>query len=234
MHTIGHFAEHPLDDIIEKVACQFTARHIRGRPRPPYWHPGWPLYVCDSRYNDRERIFVRIKNWNSCVPEEVRKSAEFMPIYPFERSVYPKRHASPFITGEPIKAPGGIGDIVERGEGEKHEGGGIGRKRTRKPVAGFSSVSRGDLTDRFGPSRGLYVGPPLPGISTPTSAQPVPSFAQYDAPAMAQPRGDVDRSIVTAAGGASALGGQIVVDRLPAETGECLHSCAQSALVPRY
>ena len=39
---------------------------------------GWPLYVCDSRYNDRDRIFVSIKNWNSCVPEEVRKSEEFV------------------------------------------------------------------------------------------------------------------------------------------------------------
>ncbi|KAI0085714.1 hypothetical protein BDY19DRAFT_896215 [Irpex rosettiformis] len=186
----SHFAEHPLDDIIEKVACQFTARHIRGRPRPPYWHPGWPLYVCDSRYNDRERIFVRIKNWNSCVPEEVRKSAEFMPIYPFERSVYPKRYASPFITSESIKAPGGIGDMVERGEGEKHEGGGIG----------------------------LYVGPPLPGTSTHTTTQPIVPLAPYDPPTLVQSRNDVDRSIVTASGGASALGGQIVVDRLSTET----------------
>ena len=80
---LGHFADHPLEDIIEKIACQFTARHIRGRPCPPFWYPGWPLYVCDSRYNDRDRVFVRIKNWNSCVPEEVRKSEEFMPIYLF-------------------------------------------------------------------------------------------------------------------------------------------------------
>jgi len=31
----SHFADHPVEDIIEKIACQFTARHIRGRPRPP-------------------------------------------------------------------------------------------------------------------------------------------------------------------------------------------------------
>jgi len=35
---IGHFADHPLDDIIEMVACQLTARHIRGRSRPPVWY----------------------------------------------------------------------------------------------------------------------------------------------------------------------------------------------------
>ncbi|KAL1740744.1 hypothetical protein HDZ31DRAFT_22741, partial [Schizophyllum fasciatum] len=54
----SHFADHPLPDVIEKVACQFTARHVRGRPRPPHWYPGLPLYVCDSRYNDRDRVFV--------------------------------------------------------------------------------------------------------------------------------------------------------------------------------
>ena len=39
---------------------------------------GWPLYVCDPQYNDRDRVFVSIKNWNSFVPEEVRKSEEFV------------------------------------------------------------------------------------------------------------------------------------------------------------
>ena len=67
-----HFADHPLEDIIEKIACQFTARHIRGCPRPPFWYPGWSLCICDSRYNDRDRVFIRIKNWNSCVPEKGR------------------------------------------------------------------------------------------------------------------------------------------------------------------
>jgi hypothetical protein len=59
--------------------------------------PGFPLHVCDSRYNDCNRAFVKIKNWNSCVPEEVRKSTEFMPIYPSEKTVYPVVLASPFL-----------------------------------------------------------------------------------------------------------------------------------------
>jgi chromatin structure-remodeling complex subunit RSC1/2 len=220
----GHFAEHPLEDVIEKIACQFTARHVRGRPRPPYWHPGWPLYVCDSRYNDRERIFVRIKNWNSCVPEEVRKSAEFMPIYLFERSVYPKRHASPFVSSDSIKGPGGIGDALERGEGERHEGGGIGRKR-RKMVSGPGSYSnKNDFTDRLGQTRGLYVGPPIPGAPPPIASQLVPSFTQYEPPSFGPARNEVDRSIVTTSGGASSLGGQVVADRLPSETGTSLYN----------
>ncbi|EPS92765.1 hypothetical protein FOMPIDRAFT_1056573, partial [Fomitopsis schrenkii] len=118
----SHFADHPLEDTIEKIAVQFTARHIRGRPRPPFWYLGWPLYVCDSRYNDRERIVLKIKNWKSCVPEEVRKSTEFMPIYPFEQTVYPRRFGSPFLTGR-VRGPGGIANPVEKAEGEKVEGG---------------------------------------------------------------------------------------------------------------
>ncbi|KAH7925669.1 hypothetical protein BV22DRAFT_416009 [Leucogyrophana mollusca] len=138
----GHFADHPLEDVIEKIACQFTARHIRGRPRPPFWYPGWPLYVCDARYNDRERLFVRIKNWNSCIPEEVRQNEEFMPIYAFERSVYPMKTTSPFIGKGAVKGPGGIGEPIEKAEGEKIEGGGTGRKRARRNAAGAASTSK--------------------------------------------------------------------------------------------
>ncbi|KAG8905231.1 hypothetical protein FRC01_008422, partial [Tulasnella sp. 417] len=101
----GHFADHAMEDIIEKVGCQFMTRHIRGRPKPPMWYPNWPLYVCDSRYNDRDRVFVRIKNWNSCIPDELRK-ADFMPILPYERTVMPRKVDSPFLHG--VKGPGGL------------------------------------------------------------------------------------------------------------------------------
>ncbi|KAF8174741.1 RSC complex protein [Pholiota molesta] len=136
----SHFADHPVEDIIEKIACQFTARHIRGRPRPPFWYVGFPLYVCDARYNDRDRVFVRLKNWNSCVPEEVRQTPEFMPIYPFERTVYPVRLPSPFLLKGPggkaaVKGPGGIisGGAADQAEApldagdKKRNGGGGGR-----------------------------------------------------------------------------------------------------------
>ncbi|KAH9060710.1 hypothetical protein EDB87DRAFT_1613452 [Lactarius vividus] len=200
----SHFADHPVEDIIEGIACQFTARHIRGRPRPPSWYLGWPLYVCDSRYNDRERIFVKIKNWNSCVPEEVRKSADFMPIYPFERMVFPRRFGSPFLKGSRVRGPGGIGESIDRAEGERIEGGGTGRKRTRKA---------GAPTDISGPSKGLYVGvgpASVPG-ATPQAAVYPPQ------PASVQPRTE-DRSIVTAAGGAAVLGNNANMEKLSADT----------------
>ncbi|EEB91820.1 hypothetical protein MPER_09761, partial [Moniliophthora perniciosa FA553] len=155
----GHFAEHPVADIIEKIACQFTARHIRGRPRAPFWWPGFPLYVCDSRYNDRDRIFVRIKNWNSCIPEEVRKSEEFMPIYPFERTVYPSRLASPFLTmGKLLKGPGGLIESSDPADVEATDGSG------RKP--------RRALGDP-GHSKGLTMP-----LNTQTTTYPTPSYNQ--------------------------------------------------------
>ncbi|KAF8525251.1 hypothetical protein BU17DRAFT_42281 [Hysterangium stoloniferum] len=198
----GHFADHVCEDIIEKIACQFTAKHVRGRPRPPYWYPGWPLYVCDSRYNDRERVFVKIKNWNSCIPEEFRKN-DFMPIYPFERIVYPKRYPSPFVSGM-ISGPGGIGDSIERAEGEKIEGGGTGRKRPRRTAAG-------QATDQAGPRYGTFVGTPTP---IPDVVGNLESTSVLTPPVqMSQQKKIEDRSIKTALGGASAS-----IEVLPGET----------------
>ncbi|KAH9836628.1 uncharacterized protein C8Q71DRAFT_758865 [Rhodofomes roseus] len=210
----SHFADHPLEDIIEKIAVQFTARHIRGRPRPPYWYLGWPLYVCDSRYNDRERIFVKIKNWNSCVPEEVRKSTEFMPIYPFEKSVFPRRFSSPFLTGR-VKGPGGIAEATEKGDGDKIEGGGTGRKRSKRNPGATSTPSRTEQTDRAGPSKGLYVGAPAAQAGASTSTYQYPQNAQNPrAPSTQQA---TDRSILTSAG-LTALGSNVSTEKLPPET----------------
>ncbi|KAH8111512.1 hypothetical protein DFH11DRAFT_1613715 [Phellopilus nigrolimitatus] len=214
----GHFADHPLEDIVEKIACQFTARHLRGRPRAPFWYPGWPLYVCDSRYNDRERVFVRIKNWASCVPEEVRKKPEWMRIYEFERAVVPRRVPSPFVTGSNVKGrrggrlPGGIGDAVERADGEKIEGGGTGRKRVRKTnTVGAPGPGPVRLPGPGGVSLQTQPGYGNPTSYPPYGTQPLPPTAT---PA---PRRAEDRTMIAAAGGASVLANAFV-EKLPPET----------------
>ena len=195
---------------------QFTARHIRGRPRPPFWYLGWPLYVCDSRYNDRERIFVKIKNWNSCVPEEVRKSTEFMPIYPFERPIYPRRLGSPFLSGR-VRGPGGIADTVEKAEGEKVEGGGTGRKRPRRAAdIASANANRAELADKPGPSKVPPVVAPTAQPGSSTSTTQLATTTQYSAPST---QVTADRSIVTSAG-LAALGNNVSMERLPPETGE--------------
>jgi chromatin structure-remodeling complex subunit RSC1/2 len=215
----GHFADHPLEDIIEKIACQFTARHIRGRPRPPYWYPGWPLYVCNSRYNDREHVFVRIKNWNSCVPEEVRKSAKFMPIYPFERTVFPRRVVSPFVskTGK-VKGPGGIEEGAETTL-EPTEGDGNGRKRHRRTGTGVNAG--GDYAGL--PNKGGYAGAPVAGANALLSTfhHPYqPSHLSQQIQPHNRSQAGSDRSIISAAGGLVNLENHASIEKLPAETGK--------------
>ncbi|KAL5518380.1 hypothetical protein ACEPAH_62 [Sanghuangporus vaninii] len=237
----SHFADHPLEDVIERIAVQFTARHLRGRPRAPFWWPGWPLYVCDSRYNDRERVFVRIKNWASCVPEEVRKKPEWMNIYEFERPVAPRRLTSLFLPQSSVKGrrggrlPGGVGDAVERTDGEKIEGGGTGRKRPRKSGAVLSRsglVVRPGVTANApgpGPSRLAHSTSTFnvqPAAHQPTThseasnyttthnvQQPTPNTSTTVAP-QAAPR---DRGVIAAAGGPSILTSAFTA-KLPAET----------------
>ncbi|KDQ17463.1 hypothetical protein BOTBODRAFT_29646 [Botryobasidium botryosum FD-172 SS1] len=192
----GHFADHAIEDVMEKIACQFTTKHIRGRPRPPNWYPGWPLYVCDSRYNDREKVFVKIKNWASCIPEDLRK-ADFMAIHPFEAIVWPRKLGSPFLKG--VKGPGGIGDSTEKAEGEKILGGGTGRKRPRRAAAASTPAA-----PAANPSANIATEPIL-------QSQPLPPQA------MPQRRTD-ERTIVTAAGGLPALGPNPLMETLPHET----------------
>ncbi|GLB36753.1 putative bromo adjacent homology domain containing protein [Lyophyllum shimeji] len=206
----SHFADHPVEDIIEKIACQFTARHVRGRPRPPFWYLGFPLYVCDSRYNDRERTFVKIKNWNSCVPEEVRQRADFMPIYPFERTIEPRTVPSPFL-GRGVKGPGGIIAVDPADKQEYDNQGDLhpnGRSlRTRSSGAGDP-----------GPSgvKG-YAATSAPGTSAATGSYYQPSNLSQMQAHTPRPVGP-DRSVVAAAGGMHALGHGAYIEKLPAET----------------
>ncbi|EIW65096.1 uncharacterized protein TRAVEDRAFT_26037 [Trametes versicolor FP-101664 SS1] len=208
----SHFADHPIEDLVEKIACQFTARHLRGRPRPPFWHPGWPLYVCDARYNDRDRVFVKIKNWNSCIPEEVRKREEFMPIYPFERPVVPRTYPSPFAGQQKIKAPGGILDAAEKAEGEKTEAaaGAAGASGAATPAAATrkrpqrKAAAKAEA-ERAGSAKAA--APPAP---------PTTQHAQYAQYAQLLPPQE-DRSIYAAAGGVSAVN-NATAEELPPET----------------
>ncbi|KAF9068323.1 hypothetical protein BDP27DRAFT_1327454 [Rhodocollybia butyracea] len=144
------FASHPLTDILEPIFVQSTRDHVLGRPRGVLaegqrgWYPGWPLYVCNSRYSytrgcrafrcgqtgnsillgaSTKPAFVPIKDWNSCLspevssisdkyhqPSNLSKSTRQL-VYPFERTVYPKRRASSLLNG------GGPGGFAEDGSG---------------------------------------------------------------------------------------------------------------------
>ncbi|ODO05892.1 hypothetical protein I350_04953 [Cryptococcus amylolentus CBS 6273] len=105
----GQFCDHPVEDILERISVQFYVKYIRGRPREGEYYPGWPTckYVCNSRFNHRDYNIVRIKNWNSCIPEELRQT-DFMSIVPFERPIELRMLPSPFNLG--VRGPGFFGD----------------------------------------------------------------------------------------------------------------------------
>lgn len=90
----------------------FFTRYVRGRPK--IWYPGMPLYVVEHRYKDDVKSFKKIKNWNSCVPEEVRKNEYELVPFPDERVDILRRIKSPFVRG--VAGPGGIGEAMENEE----------------------------------------------------------------------------------------------------------------------
>ncbi|KAF8878456.1 hypothetical protein BD779DRAFT_1554735 [Infundibulicybe gibba] len=186
-----------IEDLIEKVACQFISQHVEGRPRAPFWYPGFPLYVCEAYYNERERLSAKIKVWSTCMPEKIARSAELMPIYPFERTVYPRRLSSPFTkrTGKGGKGPGGIIEnampITEDGDRE------TGRKRTRRSE---------DSANK----------PIVTGINMATTYSYQPSNPSQ--PVQLSQRLGPDRSILSAIGGAGSLGSSAQIEKLPLDT----------------
>ncbi|SNX86621.1 related to RSC2 - member of RSC complex [Melanopsichium pennsylvanicum] len=103
----GYFADHHIEDILEKIMVMFYTKYIRGRPKPEYWDPRSPLYVTESRYNEQQRVFHKIKSWASCVPEEIRKVET--PMNYFEKAIAPPpKEESPFLRG--VQGPGALRD----------------------------------------------------------------------------------------------------------------------------
>lgn len=124
-----------------------------------------------------------------------------MPIYAFERLVYPARVGSPFLGKSAVKGPGGIGEPVEKAEGEKIEGGGTGRKRARRNPASEATTSSSSPAvhmNSLNPNSHTTVGrAPAGGSATTVSAD------------------TKDRTMLTAAGNLSV---PPIVDKLPPET----------------
>ncbi|KAJ9098712.1 hypothetical protein QFC21_004360 [Naganishia friedmannii] len=118
----GHMVDHPVEDIMERVGCQFFTK------RETSLSCGFilPTDVCVARYNEKEHLTVRIKNWNSCIPEpalqELRKS-DFMQVSTFDKAPHTLRlYKSPFLTGTQPGTRGVTGflsDVVGQTPSEK-------------------------------------------------------------------------------------------------------------------
>ena len=153
------------------------------------------------------------------MPEEVRKKEEFMPIYPFEKTVIPGRFPSPFV-GKNIVAggkkwPGGIlPDPVGNGGGEKavkeESVGEGGRKRTRRAAAGGGEAG----TSKGGANTAV-------SSSLPSAYQSQPSSLPQQVQVLRPP--GPDRSVITAAGGPVILGQGAQIEKLPPETSTFLN-----------
>ena len=133
-----------------------------------------------------------------------------MPIYPFEQTVFPARLPSPFIgrsgsKGSAIgKGLGGLvaGEVADQVAVEiQGAGAANGQKRTRtaKNYAGGLGAP----------------GTVIASALTQFTYQPPSTLQQAQGPRSGGP----DRSVITAAGGLSALGQDARIEKLPTETG---------------
>lgn len=103
----GQYVEHHVEDILEVICVIFYTKANRGVPAEGEggWHTGDPLYVCEMRYQPDRDAYFKIKNWASCMPEEVRHKQ--FGLVEFDRpNPLPEKLPSPFLRG--IDGPGGI------------------------------------------------------------------------------------------------------------------------------
>lgn len=105
--TAVYFCDHPIEDVIEKVAVQPWSAAEIGRPQPQVWHPGFPLYTARSRYIDKAHFLLEVKDWNKLQPEGASLLHFFTNLVPFKHKIQLPMVKSPLLRG--IKGPGSIG-----------------------------------------------------------------------------------------------------------------------------
>ncbi|SCV72636.1 BQ2448_4173 [Microbotryum intermedium] len=133
----GQFVDHAIEDFIDRCFVMFFTRYIRGRPKAPVWDESLPLYVVEHRYKDEIHSFKKIKNWNSCVPEEIRKQEYALVTFPGGDPVTLPRFPSPFLRG--IEGPGRFGEALD--EAPSGGAGANGGKSNEKETTTSSSTN---------------------------------------------------------------------------------------------
>ena len=69
----GQYRDHVIDDIQGKCYVIHFTRFQRGDPE---FRVDGPLFVCEYRYNESDKIFNKIRTWKACLPEEIRDTDE--------------------------------------------------------------------------------------------------------------------------------------------------------------
>lgn len=219
-------------DIIEKVCVQFHPHYFTGRPRPPHWYPSWPIYMCEQRYDERNRSFHHITAPELCFPPSLRPSPVVVadqshdgsnsimhaplvqnrkldliqPIYPFERLVFPLRQSGPNAGPRLPSSTGPTSFTIGPADSRDGSSGGMNG-------GGFDMGrdGRGRPKRMAAVKAASAVGTPIPG--SPGGPMMVPG-GNMGIPATVTLPGD--RTIVSAAGGGMITAAS--VDKLPPET----------------
>ncbi|BFZ58587.1 hypothetical protein PYCC9005_005651 [Savitreella phatthalungensis] len=92
----AQYRDHAADEIVGRCYVMHATRYVRGRPVA--WHgEEKDLWVCESRYVEETRQFIKIKSWRSCVPEERREECATYEVKLFEYMFEPRRIPSPLM-----------------------------------------------------------------------------------------------------------------------------------------
>lgn len=90
----GQYRDHNIDEVLGKCFVMFFTRYSRGRPKG-IDETKCPIYVCESRYNETEKHFNKIKTWKSCIPDEVHNQDYDMDTFEKQRTL--KKVPSPIL-----------------------------------------------------------------------------------------------------------------------------------------
>lgn len=92
----GQYRDHLVDDILEKCFVMFITKYQRGRPKDI---GNRSVYLCESRYNENEKTFNKIRTWKACIPDEIRNTDYPMDMYdktkPIKKLYSPLRNELP-------------------------------------------------------------------------------------------------------------------------------------------
>lgn len=208
----AHFCDHPVEDIIERISVQPTDSAARGRPKVPgAFYPGWPLYVCSTRYIDKACIFMRIKKWSNIIPEG-RRHIDVTTVIPYQRPIALPTTKSPFTQG--VTGPGSIGrprrqpmpgDAEEDEREAAYAQSSSARPQQQQPA---TPVQRQPAPGTPGPPGSTSRTPVRPPVQQRTSSGPVPRVAQNFS----------SRTFASIVGGSQVLEQAAVREYLPPDT----------------
>lgn len=88
----GQYRDHSIQEVIGHCYVMFVTRFPRGRAKG---YENVKTYVCESRYNEEQKTFNKIKSWKSCVPDETRNRDYEMVLFEKPRPL--KRTLSPLL-----------------------------------------------------------------------------------------------------------------------------------------